>query len=305
MKKWVLILIIVIVMIGLMVSFAYSALHSDMFLFRIPRNMIQNLFSKDTSSSFGFTKSFDINDTFSDSINGIKKIEVSSVSSEITVFITEEPDVTVKLYGTYRTNREKSVKLIMNRSGSTLTFKVDYPKTFGFNINTSSDLQLDVYLPKSYVDELSLSTVSGDIRAKELFNQKNRFETVSGDVVIDKLLFTEVWANTVSGDINFTVESADSQTLLDLESVSGRVYLDYLTKIGDGKAQEQVRIETVSGEVDIKLPKDSAFKFRFNSTSGKLKSDFPMALESSGRSSSTGTVNNGNSIFRATKILRY
>lgn len=295
MKKWVLIIIAVIIIIALMASFTQFVLNTDLFIFRIPRSFVQNLFSGESSSRLGILNTYDINDSFSESVNGIDSIDISSVSSDITVYITEDPDITVKLYGTYRTDGGKPVKLVMNRNGSSLIFEVDYPKQIGFQ--SSSDLKMDVYLPKTYEKELLLSSVSGSIYASEFLNDKNQFETVSGDVVVNRLLASEILAESVSGALKLTVENEGSQTRLDVESVSGQIVLDFKNAFGTGKTGEKANIKTVSGKVEVTLPKDSAFKFTFKSTSGSLNSDFPVTLESSDRSTVIGSVNDGNGVF--------
>ena len=155
-------------------------------------------------------------------------------------------------------------------------------------------MKMDVYLPKSYENTLKVTTVSGDIMAKELLNEANIFDSVSGNIKIDKILFSDVKATMVSGDAIIGLETVREKAVLDINSVSGNIRLDFAKPLGANKNKEDIKVETVSGHVDIYLPDNSSFTVKYESTSGKLSSDFPMTIESSGKFSSSGTVNQGN-----------
>jgi lia operon protein LiaG len=292
MKKWIILIVIVVILMFVMASgLALAALKSDSAFFRIPREMIQSLLSGEKFSFGLLTNTFDIDEISSDSVKGINRIEILTVSSDITIHLTDSSDIEVTLKGVFRTTGNKPVRLEKSKKGSALSFKVEYPKG---RINSSSDMKMDVYLPKSYKNTLKVTTVSGDIMAKELLNEANIFDSVSGNIKIDKILFSDVKATMVSGDAIIGLETVREKAVLDINSVSGNIRLDFAKPLGANKNKEDIKVETVSGHVDIYLPDNSSFTVKYESTSGKLSSDFPMTIESSGKFSSSGTVNQGN-----------
>jgi lia operon protein LiaG len=292
MKKWIILIVIVVILMFVMASgLALAALKSDSAFFRIPREMIQSLLSGEKFSFGLLTNTFDIDEISSDSVKGINRIEILTVSSDITIHLTDSSDIEVTLKGVFRTTGNKPVRLEKSKKGSALSFKVEYPKG---RINSSSDMKMDVYLPKSYENTLKVTTVSGDIMAKELLNEANIFDSVSGNIKIDKILFSDVKATMVSGDAIIGLETVREKAVLDINSVSGNIRLDFAKPLGANKNKEDIKVETVSGHVDIYLPDNSSFTVKYESTSGKLSSDFPMTIESSGKFSSSGTINQGN-----------
>ena len=128
-----------------------------------------------------------------------------------------------------------------------------------------------------------IETVSGNIRARGLGGQL-KFETVSGDVDADNAGYREITAGTVSGDIELRgtpvdgarvdVETmsgdlrlrlpADASTRISASTFSGRIRSDF-GKVAEpehgpgssldatvGGGSGQVKIETFSGDVDIR-----------------------------------------------------
>lgn len=134
-------------------------------------------------------------------------------------------------------------------------------------------------------DRTHVETVSGNIRARGLTGQI-KFETVSGDIDADNASYRDISAGTVSGDITLLGKPAGSARV-DVETMSGDVHL-YLpgetstrlrassfsgsihsdfgsvkepdhgpgsnldASIGSGDGQ--VKIETFSGDIDIRKP---------------------------------------------------
>jgi len=132
-------------------------------------------------------------------------------------------------------------------------------------------------------DRAHIETVSGNIRARGL-GGRLKFETVSGDVDAENANYREVEAGTVSGDIELRGTPADGARIevetmsgdlrlrlpatasmrIKASTFSGRIRSDFGkveeadhgpgssldATIGDGAGQ--VRIETFSGDVDIR-----------------------------------------------------
>lgn len=128
-----------------------------------------------------------------------------------------------------------------------------------------------------------VETVSGDIRARGL-GGRIKYETVSGDIDAENGRYREISAGTVSGDINLRGQP-EADVHLDVESMSGSVHLylpgDASTRLrassfsgsirsdfgtvrnedhgpgssldaSNGGGQGQVKIETFSGDIDLR-----------------------------------------------------
>jgi DUF4097 and DUF4098 domain-containing protein YvlB len=128
-----------------------------------------------------------------------------------------------------------------------------------------------------------VQTVSGDIRARGL-GGRLKYETVSGDIDADNGRYSEINAGSVSGDIDLRGQP-EGDLRIDVESMSGSVHL-YLPEevstrlrassfsgsirsdfgsvkredrgpgssldVSNGGGQGQVKIETFSGDIDIR-----------------------------------------------------
>jgi DUF4097 and DUF4098 domain-containing protein YvlB len=128
-----------------------------------------------------------------------------------------------------------------------------------------------------------VQTVSGDIRARGL-GGRLKYETVSGDIDADNARYSEINAGSVSGDIDLRGQP-EGDLRIDVESMSGSVHL-YLPEqvstrlrassfsgsirsdfgtvkheergpgssldASSGNGQGQVKIETFSGDIDIR-----------------------------------------------------
>ena len=128
-----------------------------------------------------------------------------------------------------------------------------------------------------------VQTVSGDIRARGL-GGRLKYETVSGDIDADNARYSEINAGSVSGDIDLRGQP-EGDLRIDVESMSGSVHLylpeEVSTRLrassfsgsirsdfgtvkheehgpgsnldaSSGSGQGQVKIETFSGDIDIR-----------------------------------------------------
>jgi len=83
---------------------------------------------------------------------------------------------------------------------------------------------------------------------------------------------------------------------LDFSSVSGDVSVSYAEFYND------INIKTTSGDSKIKLPENSEFFLDFKSTSGNVKSDFPITVTESRKNSLRGTVGSSESRITGTSL---
>lgn len=117
--------------------------------------------------------------------------------------------------------------------------------------------------------ELVAETVSGELGV-DVGTDRVRLESVSGDIEV-KRVTRELEAETVSGTISARGESPAS---LDLETVSGRIRYE-----GGLAKGARCAASTVSGEVELLLPKDIDAGFEISTFSGTIQSDFGKTVE--------------------------
>lgn len=98
--------------------------------------------------------------------------------------------------------------------------------------------------------------------------------TVQGDVVAEGLR-GDVDANTVDGDVDVSTAG-----VAEAATVSGDI------RVRMGRLTRELDFRTVSGAIDVTLPRDADAEVRASSFSGGISADFP--LERSGRSMAGG-----------------
>lgn len=230
---------------------------------------------------------------------GIDKISIDVTSTDVEIISTDEDEITVHLYGEVPTNRNTELPaLIAYKTGSELRIEIEKPRIIMVGINIWR-AKLDVYVPEDLIETLKVDTASSDTRMSNLSINKIIVNTVSGDFKGEALAANSFKLNSTSGDI----EIKDHKGEIKIDSVSGDVML--VNGDGDGDIEVStisgnvyveredscnIRIGTISGEVEINLSGDAQFYFRANSVSGDIENKFPVEIISSGRTGLEGIV---------------
>lgn len=230
---------------------------------------------------------------------GIDKISIDVTSTDVEIISTDEDEITVHLYGEVSTNRNTELPaLIAYKTGSELRIEIEKPRIIMVGINIWR-AKLDVYVPEDLIETLKVDTASSDTRMSNLSINKIIVNTVSGDFKGEALAANSFKLNSTSGDI----EIKDHKGEIKIDSVSGDVML--VNGDGDGDIEVStisgnvyveredscnIRIGTISGEVEINLSGDAQFYFRANSVSGDIENKFPVEIISSGRTGLEGIV---------------
>lgn len=206
---------------------------------------------------------YNINQEDKFSAEAFKSITVSTVGADIKVIVTNEKELRFHYYGdvTIASTRNSLGPYIdIDETGSSLVLAEKLRS--GLNsISYKGRAKLDIYMPKKYEEQLKLNSASGDVYI-------NNFGGY-GDI------------NTASGDINIENCRGD----FDVNTASGNV-----TYRKDAALKSDLAINSVSGDIDISISKDSEFNFKLRTVSGKIKCDFPVTLEGRG---AEGTVGGG------------
>ena len=218
----------------------------------------------------------------------LKEIYIHSVSSDVSVFSTDEEDVKIHFYGRSALKSEKALpKLITNLEGSKLKIEIEYPKVlFSW---AASDILLDIYIPRDYRDNVIIDAVSAEVDISNLDINNFQCKTVSGDLRIESLGSDNLTLKTTSGDVNLM----DFTGNLKADSVSGDIDVRY--RVFDNN----IDVKTISGKVTIDLPQNAEFYLKTNTVSGEVVAKFPITIISFNKMNQLeGTVGTGdNSII--------
>ncbi len=218
----------------------------------------------------------------------LREIYIHSVSSDVSVFSTDEEDVKIHFYGRSALKSEKALpKLITNLEGSKLKIEIEYPKVlFSW---AASDILLDIYIPRDYRDNVIIDAVSAEVDISNLDINNFQCKTVSGDLRIESLGSDNLTLKTTSGDVNLM----DFTGNLKADSVSGDIDVRY--RVFDNN----IDVKTISGKVTIDLPQNAEFYLKTNTVSGEVVTKFPITIISFNKMNQLeGTVGTGdNSII--------
>jgi len=248
-RKIVIWLVVIAVVSLTIATIAFFSTENYMVSFRDKNNFEGN--SIDEVTTFG--------------IDQLKEIYIHSVSSDVSVFSTDEEDIKINFYSRSTLRSEKPLpKLITNLEGSKLKIEIKYPKVIFYNTN----VVLDVYIPQDYRESIIIDTASADVDISNLHLNNFLCKTASGDLRIESLDSDNLTLNNASGDVDIVDFSGN----LKADLVSGDIDVGY--KVFDNN----VDIKTISGKVKIDLPQNAEFYLKTNTVSGEVVARFPITI---------------------------
>jgi lia operon protein LiaG len=230
------------------------------------------------------------------SLDGISEIIITAKDSDVIFKETNANQITIKEYGSKRykesfikaDSREDILTLTADRQGSSW-FKFD--NRFRY---------IEVHLPTTYKDAMSVQTNSGDITADyALTFSEFSAEGSSGSVELYSVHADRITLGASSGEIQ--VNSASGS--LDAETSSGDISIEdisgngtFHTSSGDVSLvvtdlTGDLSFDTSSGTVKCSLPEDTGFAFAADTTSGDINTFFDDDLSYNKRGNNArGTV---------------
>ncbi|WP_076414492.1 DUF4097 family beta strand repeat-containing protein [Shewanella sp. UCD-KL12] len=237
------------------------------------------------------------------------KLNIKVLRGEVNIQSWDKQAISVK-----GTLDELSEGFLFEKQGQSVTIEDQMPRQFRGNDKDGSSLTIIVprnltlyaegvsssYQLASLAGDIRVNSVSGDIRANDISEQV-LFHTVSGDIVSSRLN-GKTRLETVSGSI----EDEQSDGEISYKSVSGNLEADSMaTKVsieqvsGDGAIRLQqlksldvksisgdialsikgltsmANLDSVSGDISIKLPKTIDARFNLNGgPGGKIHNNF-------------------------------
>jgi lia operon protein LiaG len=154
--------------------------------------------------------------------------------------------------------------------------------------NTRGELDIDVGAGPVQVTQsrgdLSVDTGSGGVTVSDIRGESVSIKTGSGDVTATNLNSNDLSIDTGSGDIQVTGLTAPQVAL---ETGSGSVTADLSGEVWN------VRVETGSGDVTLKVPSTLAAEVDIETSSGDIETDFEVAVTRHARDHMTGRIGEG------------
>ncbi len=274
--------------------------------------------------------SFNVDESAELDLSGIESINVECVSGKINI-VAGEPGAMLK--GNIITTNPKDQYLVVTKSDNVLTVKFDSKMTFPATIST--DITLDVRLPKDVLTNLSVSGASADtdiiglelmdirissasgaaritdctggnaqidvasgrIEVRDSDIKSADLDCISGDITVENITGS-VSAGNTSGTVNVT----NAKGAVSVSNTSGGVFV---TQTHDDISP--IHVSVVSGGVKVNLPPKAAFDISAVSTSGGFHTDFDVTVSGSMSkkivgADISGSVNGGGALVELSTV---
>lgn len=175
------------------------------------------------------------------------QVRIGNVSGD--VIVTGYDGDSIIVTGT-KQGRDREMIEVEDRSGAgTVDIGVRYPK----RCNCDASIRFEVQIPRAVKYEFDqIASVSGDVHVSGVTGSV-RASAVSGDVTIKDVSGT-VSASAVSGDVQVEINSLDGA--------------------------DDMKFNTVSGDVSVMLPSSLDAEVDMSSFSGSIKTDFSIEVRS-------------------------
>lgn len=137
------------------------------------------------------------------------------------------------------------------------------------NFGSHRGTDLTVLIPEGWMpQELSVESISAPIQIENLKGTELDVDTVSGVIELKDVRADELSLSTISAKITCSGTAQD----LSLETTSGNCTLE-LTE-----CPEKIDLDSISGNLELFLPKAAGFTLRLDTVSGKFRSDFDYSI---------------------------
>jgi hypothetical protein len=239
-------------------------------------------------------------------VEGIRRLKVGLIRGQVDIIAHDEPGARVEVHSVR--GRDLKVSVV----GDTL--EIDHPQIRwdnwieafrSFNGTASADVSIAVphevalklgvvsatALVSGLREDASLSTVSGDVTVDGVRGDL-QLNAVSGELTV-RNHDGRITAHTVSGAITVAGEVTDFSA----DGVSGEVMLDL------AGTPDEIKVNTVSGDVTARLEPDTATSYTINTVSGRLQLDDTQITSIRGRyAAKYGTLDQRWTDFRVNTV---
>lgn len=156
--------------------------------------------------------------------------------------------------------------------GSKLSIDFCKDQEYLFSMGIDRDMKKDLIILVPYgwsCQELDIDAASTDVEISDLTVGELDFDGASGKCTLNNCNVNELDMDTASGDIQFT----GSLNQLDFDAASANITA-VLTN-----TPSRLKMDTMSGEMDITLPKDAGFSLKMDGLSAHFSTDFDTTLK--------------------------
>jgi DUF4097 and DUF4098 domain-containing protein YvlB len=207
-------------------------------------------------------------------------LEITTASNDISVEIDPKAkQASASLGG------GKTAGLSVVKNGSTVEVKVSPIRKSFFSFSIPNSSRLVVTLPQDYLENLSVTTVSGDLDImRDIEIGKLAAKTISGDIdALDLKAKNSVSLATVSGQIS--CYSVDSQMKVSIATTSGDIDINEIKGFDveihsisaniettiDVLAEGNLKATSTSGNIQLSLKDSENLTLSTNTTSGGIR----------------------------------
>ncbi len=239
-----------------------------------------------------------------DRINDDGELTLSAISADIEIFRDNTSDtVSAILTG------HASYSIELNSNGSRSSLSIETDRHNKKNV-TTKDLKLEIHLPRTYYGDIHVetisgsitfpagkltdvyaSTTSGEIYLSDIETANITLQAVSGDIEAIDIISESLGIHTTSGEIDITAKITDTliaaavsgdievkgtAETFNVSTTSGEIELDVL------EIPKKIDTSSISGEIEITIPKNLGVKGSVSSVSGDKNIRLPLAQISGG-----------------------
>lgn len=231
-----------------------------------------------------------VSDTESIPASSISKIKVDWVAGSVEVRVGEGDQVTFNETANRALTDAQKMRYTLSDNGELrIKYCADLENVFDWFNNSNFNMpskalvitvpaslagsldRLDIEVVSAYVTvdgvygtKTAISSVSGNVLARNLTCKNLDLDSTSGEVACENCTVDDMSANSVSGRIN--IDGMFQK--VDTENVSGS------TRIACATQPNDVNASSVSGEITVLLPESAGFIAKLDTVSGGLSCEF-------------------------------
>lgn len=195
----------------------------------------------------------------------ITRVEVEWAAGTITI----QPGDTEQILFYEQGAMEPDEQLVYSQSGNKLTIRYQKQQVIiGIHSTVSKDLVITV--PRGWTGEvIEIEAAAARVEMRDITVRELEFDSASGTALFDNCALEKLDIETASGDIEFH----GTLNELNFEAMSAK-----LTAVLSN-APRSLKLDTMSGDVDLTLPADCGFTANIDA----MSSDFSTEFETSSR----------------------
>ncbi|WP_262177323.1 DUF4097 family beta strand repeat-containing protein [Saccharococcus sp. Marseille-Q5394] len=144
----------------------------------------------------------------------------------------------------------------------------------------SSQVNVDLFIPKQEYRKISVRLLNGNFNLKDISVDRIYTKTANGKVDVERIDFKEAELEAGNGSIRLNDSTGET---LEAETINGRVYVSGKLKDVEAKslnghvvvtttdaAAQKIDAKTVSGSVEIYIPSDAPLRGEISTNMGRL-----------------------------------